>query len=177
MTEVLAATNLPVSSIISGDMNTDCPIPGFISSLAVYKDNGGDADELYSVSETPPTPVNFEGGCEKFLESRKPMEFDYEHSRSWAIDHIFGYDSECDTTRRAELSNVERVMLHFRGSTEAERLTENNLVWLEHWNDVWRHAEDGVEQAKRTAKQLCYNVISDHFPITAQIKVDFSNTP
>lgn len=60
-------------------------------------------------------------------------------------------------------------------STEGGRVTENALTWIQKWNKEWRLSDQGVSEAFETAKTLTYKMISDHFPITAQVQIDFSD--
>merc|ERR1712000_566968 len=175
MTCVQKSTGKPVSAILCGDMNTVAPLKGgFKGSAEVFVENGGDKFGLHSNSETPPTPHSFEGGVDKFLESKGEAKFDFDTTHAWVLDHIYVYD-EGRLFKKGTLSNVDRVMLHFKDSDEKTKLTENCLTWMNHWNETWRNSDEGVEEAKRTARMLTHIIISDHFPITANVQIDFKS--
>jgi len=177
-----------VSVVVGGDFNSNTGMPNFQSSNMVFKRENDTKrhpermQNLYSVTDLPPTPVenkykNRYDNSVEFLKKRLPIEFDYDGCGAWAIDQIFGLADTEVHQRKASLSGVKRVMLHFKHSTDAQKLTENAITWIRHWNETWRYAKNfeknGLKPAISTAKLLVRDVISDHFPITAFVTVNF----
>jgi len=174
-----AGTPGPVSVIVGGDWNSDNKMPGFKSSNAAFYEAGGHPENLYSMTDMPPTPVfnahgeKYENSIE-FLKKKIPIKFDYKGCDAWAVDQIFGLEDTEACQRKAVLSGVKRVMLHFKDSTDAQKITENTLTWIRQWNETWiKQGEKGLKAAVETARLLTRDVISDHFPIVSGVNVDF----
>lgn len=134
---------------------------------------------------------------EQFLTQGNKIELTFDGSHASVLDQIFvcngklenGNSNGLVNVRPAHLSGVKRLMLHLKVSRPAQQLTENTLTWINHWNTKWAPAvrdwkdgKEGTEQrgrecleaALRSCKRLVYDVISDHFPITTEVEVDFS---
>lgn len=118
-----------------------------------------------------------------FLNTGRRIELTTEGCFAEAIDQIFVLDelNQLDDTRvpklaTTTLANVERLSLWLKSSTKEQRILENPLFWIQQWNDVWsqQKGEEGVKIALSTAKRLNSEVISDHFPVTARVEVDFN---
>merc|ERR1712096_20045 len=171
------------SIIVGGDWNSDNGMPGFKGTTDAYLAAGGAPENLHSHTDVPPTPVYDASGkpwgsSDDFLKAKLPIEFNYAGCCAWTIDQIFGLDStECGQRKAAmsDVSRVSRVWLHFSDSTDAQKLTENCLTWIRQWNETWIHeGNTGLDLAIQTAKQLSENIMSDHFPITTKVTVDYS---
>merc|ERR1711964_716432 len=168
------------SVIVGGDWNSTNAMPEFKGTTDAYLAAGGAPENLYSHTDVPPTPVYDANGrpwnsSTEFLKAKLPIEFDYDGCCAWTIDQIFGLDSTECGLRKAVMSDVSRVLMHFKGSTDAHKVTENCLTWIRQWNDTWIHeGAKGLNLAMETAKQLTENIMSDHFPITTNVTVDYA---
>lgn len=170
------------SIIVGGDWNTDNAngMSGFKGTTDAFLAAGGAPENLHSHTDVPPTPVydasgNPWGSSDDFLKAKLPIEFNYDGCCAWTIDQIFGLDSTECGQRKAVMSEVSRVLMHFKGSTDAEKITENCLTWIRQWNETWIHeGKKGLDLAIQTAKHLTENIMSDHFPITTKVTVDYN---
>lgn len=118
------------SVIVGGDWNSTNDMPEFKGTTDAYLAAGGAPENLYSHTDVPPTPVHDANGrpwnsSAEFLKAKLPIEFNYDGVCAWTIDQIFGLDSTECGQRKAVMSNVSRVLMHFKDSPPAQMITEN----------------------------------------------------
>merc|ERR1711964_516060 len=158
------------TAVVAGDWNcerTQRDLEDFTSSLTVFQQGGGNPADSYTNLELPPT-------TQQQIRAGEATEI---RKVATCIDQIFGYDGREGGRRlRAEVTNMRRLMLLLGDFQRSDRAqwTQNGITWLEMWNDVWsKQGAEGINVALETASRLNAKVISDHFPVTSDIEIQF----
>jgi len=136
---------------------------------------------MFTFAELPPVPAKVtetsdattEENIKKFLGGKPTLQKTTEEVNGEQIDITFVLDLGAPVAK-AEVSKAQRLDLTFKDSTPEQKATENVLSWIDRWNNFWKTQPDGVDRAMEVAKNHAFTIISDHFPVSSELSVDFN---